>query len=170
MTIAIHLTLSPLRFTHRVRTILIILGILPLLAWQAASVAKAAAPDAATAPFATVITVDISADLDSDSLTKTCTYTQGIFVAAGDGCTLRRAILEASARPQSDRPIAINFNLASNDSGADLEVAGTWTLPIDDDLPAQKPKYPRPERANDPGWLDATRWTQRWAQNHHRHQ
>ncbi len=85
-----------------------------------------------------MITVDTSADLDSGSLTKTCTYTQGIFVAAGDGCTLRRAILEASARPQSDRPIAINFNLASNDSSANLEVAGTWTLPIDDDLPALK--------------------------------
>jgi len=92
----------------------------------------------ATAPAATTITVNTSADLDSGSLTKTCTYTAGIYVAAGDGCTLRRAILEAAARPQADRPIAIQFNLAANDPNKDKEVVGTWTLPIAGALPPLK--------------------------------
>ncbi|MBX3014093.1 MAG: hypothetical protein KF832_21410 [Caldilineaceae bacterium] len=83
-----------------------------------------------TVPAATVITVDTSADLTSDSQSRTCTYTSGVYVAAVDGCTLRRALLEASARPQADRPIAIQFNLAPNDPNADLEVSGTWTLPL----------------------------------------
>lgn len=91
--------------------------------------------DLIAAPTATVITVDTSADLDSGSVTRTCGYTAGIYVAAADGCTLRRALLEASARPQADRPITIQFNLAPADPNADLEVSGTWTLPIEDPLP-----------------------------------
>ncbi len=103
------------------------------------SVLLAATPSTPTAPFATTITVDTSEDLESGSLTKTCTYNQGaLFVAAGDGCTLRRALLEASARPQADRPIAIQFNLANNDPNANLEVIGTWTLPVDNALPKLK--------------------------------
>ena len=93
----------------------------------------AAAP---VAPTATVITVDTSADLTSSSGTRTCTYSSGaLFVPAVDGCTLRRALLEAAARPQSDRPITIQFNLAANDPSADQEVSGTWTLPVADALP-----------------------------------
>lgn len=99
-------------------------------------------PHSATAvqavPTATVITVDTSSDLDSGSLTKTCAYTAGIYVAASDGCTLRRAILEAAARPQADRPIAIRFNLAANDPNKDKNVSGTWTLPIAAPLPPLK--------------------------------
>jgi hypothetical protein len=92
----------------------------------------AQATDEVAAPFATTITVDTSADLDSSSLTKTCTYSNGaLAVPAVDGCTLRRAIIEASLRPATDRPIAINFNLAPGDPGADLEVPGTWTLAVD---------------------------------------
>lgn len=91
---------------------------------------------AESVPTATTITVDTSADLDSGSITKTCGYSSGVYVAAGDGCTLRRALLEASARPQSDRPIEIRFNLPAGDPNSDLEVAGTWTLPINDPLPA----------------------------------
>ncbi len=84
----------------------------------------------------TVIVVDTSADLDSSSMRKTCTYTSGaIFVPATDGCTLRRAILEAAARPPADRPIEIHFNLADDDPNKDREVSGTWTLPIDAALP-----------------------------------
>lgn len=90
------------------------------------------------APVAIAIIVDTSADLDSGSLSKTCTFTSGVYVAATDGCTLRRALLEAAARPQSDRPIAISFNLPTTDPNANLEVAGTWTLPIDDTLPPLK--------------------------------
>jgi len=99
---------------------------------------QATAGYGATAPAATTITVNTSADLDSGSLTKTCTYTAGIYVAATDGCTLRRAILDAAARPQSDRPIAIQFNLAANDPNKDKETAGTWTLPIAATLPPLK--------------------------------
>lgn len=87
------------------------------------------------APTATVITVETSADLDSGSITKTCTYTAGIYVAAVDGCTLRRALLEAAARPQADRPIAIEFNLAADDPNANQAVSGTWTLPVSAALP-----------------------------------
>jgi hypothetical protein len=90
------------------------------------------------APAATIITVNTSADLDSGSLTKTCGYDTGVFNPAVDGCTLRRAILEAAARPPGDRPIEIRFNLPANDPNKDLEVAGTWTLPVDDTLPPLK--------------------------------
>ncbi len=89
-------------------------------------------------PAATIITIDTSADLDSSSITKTCGFSGGVYFPASDGCTLRRAILEAAARPQSDRPIDIRFNLAANDANADLEVAGTWTLAVDDTLPPLK--------------------------------
>jgi len=91
-----------------------------------------------TTPTATVITIDTSSDLDSGSLTKTCTYTASIYVAAADGCTLRRAILEAAAPPQADRPITIRFNLAANDPNKDKSVSGTWTLPIAATLPPLK--------------------------------
>jgi hypothetical protein len=87
----------------------------------------------------TIITVDTSADLDSGSTRTTCTYTSGaIFVSATDGCTLRRALLEAAARPPVDRPIEIRFNLANDDPNKDLEVSGTWTLPIAATLPILK--------------------------------
>ena len=89
-------------------------------------------------PTATVIIVDTSSDLDSGSQTKTCTYTAGVYIAATDGCTVRRAMLEAAARPQADRPIAIHFNLAANDPNKDKVVSGTWTLPIAAALPPLK--------------------------------
>lgn len=92
-----------------------------------------------SAPPVTIITVDTSTDLDPTSNNKTCTYTQGtLFFPGGDGCTLRRAILEASARPQVDRPIEIRFNLPANDPNRNLEVTGTWTLPLAGALPPLK--------------------------------
>ncbi|MCE7986126.1 MAG: hypothetical protein DYG89_33530 [Caldilinea sp. CFX5] len=109
-----------------------------IIAQQVTTSVQATADQSPTAPAAITITVNTSADLDSGSLTKTCTYTAGIYVAATDGCTLRRAILEAAARPQSDRPIAVQFNLAANDPNKDKEVAGTWTLPIAAALPPLK--------------------------------
>ncbi len=99
---------------------------------------QAVAPATPYQPAATVITVDTSTDLDSGSGARTCTFTSGVFVAATDGCTLRRALLEAAARPPGDRPIAIRFNLSNADPNKDLEVSGTWTLPIDDTLPPLK--------------------------------
>lgn len=97
------------------------------------------APAGRLSQATTVIVVDTSADLDSSSTRKTCAYTSGaIFVPATDGCTLRRAILEAAARPPADRPIEIRFNLADDDPNKDREVSGTWTLPIDAALPTLK--------------------------------
>lgn len=119
---------------RRCALVVLLLLTLPL----PAAPVMATAPQAPATPTATVLTVDTSTDLDSGSVTKTCTYTAGVFVAATDGCTFRRAILEAAARPQADRPIAIQFNLAANDPNKDQEVSGTWTLPIAATLPPLK--------------------------------
>ncbi len=95
-----------------------------------AQTADVQAPDALAA---FTITVDRSDDPNSDSLTKTCGFTSGTLNPAADGCTLRRALIEAGARPAGDRPITIKFGLASNDPGYD-SVTDTWTLTIDDSL------------------------------------
>jgi hypothetical protein len=78
-------------------------------------------------PSVTTIVVDTSDDLIPTSLTHTCTYTEGaFFFPAADGkCTLRRALREASARPDTDRPINIVFNLPSGEA-----VDGVWTVEI----------------------------------------
>ncbi|MFK7803566.1 MAG: hypothetical protein AB8G95_18165, partial [Anaerolineae bacterium] len=103
------------------------------------------AADVTQAPL--IITVDTTEDhtqSDADSnnqnlLKYTCGFTQGsFFFPAPDGkCTLRRAIVESSARPQSDRTdgIFINFNIPANDPNASLEVDGTWTVELDSVLP-----------------------------------
>lgn len=119
-------------FVALVVSFMLILALVPGAAVQAGPLAVP------NQPTATTITVNTSADLDSSSQNKTCTYTSGVFVAAGDGCTLRRAILEAAARPQADRPIEIRFNLPDNDPNKDLVVSGTWTLPTDRALPTLK--------------------------------
>lgn len=124
--------------TGALRWLSLFLALFFTLPPQSALQVQAVAPDSPAVPAATVITVNTSSDLDSGSLTKTCTYTAGIYVAASDGCTLRRALLEAAARPQSDRPIAINFTLAANDPNKDKTVSGTWTLPIIATLPPLK--------------------------------
>ncbi|MEM8861123.1 MAG: hypothetical protein AAGD96_22595, partial [Chloroflexota bacterium] len=101
------------------------------------------------APFATTITVNSTEDVTAEDAAEnnankhTCTYTSGAFFFPANGssagqCTLRRAILEASARPQSDRPILIEFDLKSNDPNADQEVTGTWTIELDEALPEWK--------------------------------
>jgi hypothetical protein len=89
----------------------------------------AAAQATPAQPAAITITVDTSTDLTPTSLSQTCTN------AADGKCTLRRALRQVAATPLVDRPIAIRFNLASDDPNKDLEVAGTWTLPIDAALP-----------------------------------
>ncbi len=107
---------------------------LPFMA-SVPSQAQETTPGVAQAPV-TTITINTSADLNPGSNTQTCTYSSGaLFVPAPDGCTLRRAIREAAARPPADRPIAIVFNLANDDPNADLEVAGTWTLQVNAALP-----------------------------------
>lgn len=107
----------------------------PLWAGVPAQATATRSPGPAQEPVTKII-VDTSADLNPGSNTQTCTYSSGaIFVPATDGCTLRRAIREAAARPPADRPIAIVFDLANDDPNANLEVNGTWTLPITAALP-----------------------------------
>lgn len=91
-------------------------------------------------PFTTVITIDATADLEAGSSTYTCGYEIGTGGALGrpapDGkCTLRRALFEASERPQSDRPIAIQFNIPMTDTGYSPEVTGTWVISVTAALP-----------------------------------
>ncbi|MEZ4622464.1 MAG: hypothetical protein R2867_44150 [Caldilineaceae bacterium] len=62
--------------------------------------AEASAP---WGPAATVIVVDTSADLDSGSITKTCGFTSGVYVAATDGCTLAAGDLRGRC-PSPKRP------------------------------------------------------------------
>jgi hypothetical protein len=78
-------------------------------------------------PSDTTIIVDTSDDLIPTSLTHTCTYTEGaFFFPAADGkCTLRRALREAGARPDADRPITIAFNLPAGEA-----VDGVWTVEL----------------------------------------
>lgn len=101
--------------------------------------AVAATIHAPSAPSATTITINSTDDPNPTSLTNTCGYTSGIYVAASDGkCTLRRAILEASARPQAQRPISITFNIPVTDTNHALEVPGTWTIQVSAALPPLK--------------------------------
>ncbi|MBI1297725.1 hypothetical protein GC175_22545 [bacterium] len=81
------------------------------------------------------ITVNSSEDPDT-SLSHTCTFSSSDKQPATDGkCTLRRAIVEASVRPQSDRPIAIVFNLTEDDVNRNRDAADTWTIVLTDTLP-----------------------------------
>jgi hypothetical protein len=96
---------------------------------------------ASSAGAATTIVINSSADATTDQK-HTCTYTQGgLFFPPGDGlCTFRRAIVEASARPQSDRPILIVFDgilPLSGDPNYD-PTTGVVTFPITAALPALK--------------------------------
>ena len=130
-----------LKLTKRTRTFLLI-GIVTLATifpLPPVAVEIATAQSEPNAPFATTITVDTSADLDTSD-NKTCTFTSGaIFTPGVGGCTLRRAIVEASARPQADRPIAIVFNLANSDPNANQDATGTWTLELDGPLVLKLP-------------------------------
>lgn len=93
-------------------------------------------------PFTTVITIDTTADLEADRTNYTCAFQLGggaLGRPAPDGkCTLRRALIEASLRPQSDRPIAIHFNLPITDSGYSPLVTGTWVISVTASLPPLK--------------------------------
>ncbi len=90
---------------------------------------------AAQVQAATFITVNTTEDLATSSnySKHTCSFTSGaLFFPAGDGkCTLRRAIVEAGARPDADRPIGIRFNIPTSDPNynATLQV---WEVQIDE--------------------------------------
>ncbi len=93
-------------------------------------------------PFTTIISIDTTADPDDDRTNYTCNFTLGsgaLGRPAPDGkCTLRRALIEASLRPQVDRPIAIHFNIPTSDPGYSPEVSGTWVISVSNTLPALK--------------------------------
>ncbi|MDA0245212.1 MAG: hypothetical protein OT477_17490 [Chloroflexi bacterium] len=120
------------------KTLFPLRGRIVLLAFVVWATAVLPAPAHSTGGFTTTITIDSSDDPDN-SLTSTCTFDSGIYNPAPDGrCTLRRAILEASARPQSDRPIQIVFNLASDDPNHNRDAADTWTIVMEDSFPPLK--------------------------------
>ena len=83
----------------------------------------------------TIITINTTADLaDSTNYDNhTCNFTSGaIFFPAGDGkCTLRRAIVEAGARPDADRPITIQFNIPLTDTNYNNTLQ-VWEVQIDE--------------------------------------
>jgi len=83
----------------------------------------------------TVITVEDTRDLVTSNAPNrdTCNFTVGggaITRAAPDGiCTFRRAINEATARPNADRPITIEFNIPTSDSNYDATL-DIWEVQI----------------------------------------
>jgi hypothetical protein len=120
------------RLLHATLLACLLFGLSSLLSLSPAHAAPLAEIDATH----TIVTIDTLEDLDSDSTTRTCGFTGGTFVAAADGkCTFRRALVEAIARPQADRPITITFNLPPSA----VSSLGTWTIPIEDTLPPLDP-------------------------------
>ena len=96
---------------------------------------SAVAPTAPQAPLAytTVITVNTTEDTSGETQTKTCYFNQSIYFAASDGkCNLRRALVEASHRPEAQRPILIKFNIPITDTNYNA-ITGTWTIVMDAD-------------------------------------
>lgn len=97
-------------------------------------VAVASTPAVAQTAQTTIVvdsTLDLSNSTNFDN--DTCTYTNGaFFIAAADGvCTLRRAIVEAGARPDADRPIEIVFDIPKEDPNY-LEALEAWEVQIDE--------------------------------------
>lgn len=97
--------------------------------------AIAAAPTAPQAPLAytTIITVNTTEDTSGETQTRTCYFSQSSYNAASDGkCNLRRALVEASHRPQAHRPILIKFNIPITDTNYNA-ITETWTIVMDGD-------------------------------------
>ena len=90
---------------------------------------------AAQVQAATFIEVNTTEDLATSSnySKHTCSFTSGaLFFPAGDGkCTLRRAIVEAGARPDADRPIGIRFNIPTSDPNYNSTLQ-VWEVQIDE--------------------------------------
>ena len=70
--------------------------------------------------FQTTITVNSTADPDT-SLSTTC---------SSNPCTLRRAIVQARALPAAQRPVLINFNIPTSDSGYNSTL-NVWRIDLD---------------------------------------
>jgi len=123
---------NPLMFVSALRGLkfLVLLALTFVLLWGAPALAADSAAPLTPANGVTIV-VDTTDDLTPTSNTHTCTYTEGaFFFPASDGkCTLRRALREASARPDADRPITIAFNLDAAEA-----VDGVWTVEINSAL------------------------------------
>ena len=91
----------------------------------------------AVAVAQTTVTVTDSRDLVTSTAPNrdTCAFTVGggaITRAAPDGiCTFRRAINEATARPDADRPITIEFDIPTADSNYD-PILQIWEVQVDE--------------------------------------
>ena len=115
----------------------LLVGVLTLLVSTLAPIrgSSLAEPTPASAMGGTTIVVDSTLDLATGISfnDETCTYTQAaLYAPAPDGiCTLRRAVLEASARPLADRPIMIEFNIPKADPNYDSSL-DLWEVQIDE--------------------------------------
>lgn len=79
--------------------------------------------------YETTITVTSTDDSDV-SKAHTCYTTPGVGQTAFPGeCTLRRAIIEASSLPESDRPVLIDFDIPTTDDGYDA-TQGIWRIVV----------------------------------------
>ncbi len=79
--------------------------------------------------FTTTIVVTTAADPNPDSITQTCGFAGGIYTFdETEPCTLRRAMVEASARPTEDRPILIQFKIPELEIENFNAELGFWTI------------------------------------------
>ncbi len=81
--------------------------------------------------FTTTLVVTTAADSNPDSVTRTCGYVGGIYTFdENEPCSLRRAMVEASARPTGDRPILIRFDIPETEEEHFNAELGTWTISL----------------------------------------
>ncbi|PON15867.1 hypothetical protein C2W62_21530 [Candidatus Entotheonella serta] len=74
-----------------------------LMIWLGAALIDSVAQAQEEEMFTTTIVVTTAADDNPDSVTRTCGYASGIYTFdENEPCSLRRAIVEASARPTAD--------------------------------------------------------------------
>jgi parallel beta-helix repeat protein len=116
-------------------TVVALVVLLTLLLVPAGGAAGTVTPppaqgDSPAVPPVTTITVTRGTDPD-DSLSKTC-YTDppGAAGPPTSPCTLRRAIVEASALSAGERPILINFNIPENPADGYVPALGAWKIQV----------------------------------------
>ncbi len=81
--------------------------------------------------FTTMIVVTTASDSNPDSVTRTCGFAGGIYnFDENEPCSLRRAMVEASARPTGDRPILIRFDIPKTEEEHFNTELGTWTISL----------------------------------------